>query len=64
MPFATDPEDETVKTMVGGTDTLPQTIALNRAGEVVYNSIQSVTPELLETLYSEAVGEENSFGGS
>ena len=54
MPFATDTEDDTVKTIVGGTGTLPQTIVLDRKGEVIYNSAGSVTPELLEALYLKA----------
>ena len=51
MPFATDGEGDPVKETVGGTNTLPQTVVLNRKGEVIYNSEQSVTPELLEALY-------------
>ncbi len=53
MPFATD-SDGSVNDIVGGTGTLPQTIVLNRLGEVVYNQIGSVTPELLAALYEEA----------
>ena len=55
MPFATDGEGDPVKEIVGGSDTLPQTIVLNRRGEVIYNSEQSVTPELLEALYQKAL---------
>ena len=53
MPFATD-TDDAVNAIVGGTGTLPQTIVLNRKGEVVYNRIGSVTPEVLASLYDEA----------
>ena len=53
MPFATD-TDDAVNAIVGGTGTLPQTIVLNRKGEVVYNQIGSVTPEVLASLYDEA----------
>ena len=53
MPFATDTED-TVTKIVGGTGVLPQTIVLNRKGEVVYNQIGSVTPEALAALYDTA----------
>jgi len=53
MPFATD-TDDAVNTIVGGTGTLPQTVVLNRRGEVVYNQIGSVTPEVLAALYDEA----------
>jgi len=57
MPCATDAEGEPVKEIVGGTTTLPQTIVLNRRGEVVYNSVKSVTPEVLEALYQEAANQ-------
>ena len=54
MPFATDDDDDTVAEIVGSTGTFPQTIVLNRRGEVVYNKIGSVTPEMLSALYDEA----------
>ena len=57
MPCATDADGDPVKTIVGGTATLPQTIVLNRKGEVIYNSVKSVSPELLEALYLEASGQ-------
>ena len=53
MPFATDTDGAVMK-IVGGTGTLPQTIVLNRKGEVVYNKVGSVTPEMLMALYDEA----------
>lgn len=53
MPFATD-ADDAVNGIVGGTGTLPQTIVLNRKGEVIYNQIGSVTPEALSALYDKA----------
>jgi len=53
LPFATD-ADDAVNRIVGGTGTLPQTIVLNRRGEVIYNQVGSVTPELLSALYDEA----------
>lgn len=53
MPFATD-ADDAVNAIVGGTGTLPQTVVLNRRGEVVYNAVGSVTPELLSALVEEA----------
>lgn len=55
LPFATD-ADGAVNDIVGGTGTLPQTIVLNRRGEVVYNQAGSVTPELLAALYEQADG--------
>ena len=49
-----DEEDETIFTIVNGSSTLPQTIVLNRRGEVIYNRVGSVTPEMLEALYQQA----------
>ena len=54
MSFATDDDDDTVAEIVGSTNTFPQTIVLNRRGEVVYNKIGSITPEMLSALYDEA----------
>ena len=54
MPFAVENEDEVIWNIVGGTTAMPQTIVLNRKGEVVYNRRGSVTPEMLETLYAQA----------
>ena len=54
MPFTTDTKENTIFTIVGGSSTLPQTIVLNRKGEVVYNKTGPVTPEMLEELYQEA----------
>ena len=54
MNFATDPDGSLFKIVNGGS-TLPQTIVLNRRGEVIYNQVKSVTPEMLEALYQEAV---------
>ena len=53
LPFATD-ADDTVLRLVGGTGTYPQTVVLNRKGEVIYNKVGSVTPEVLEALFDEA----------
>ena len=53
MPFATD-TDNTVMNIVGGNGTLPQTVVLNRRGEIIYNQVGSVTPEVLAALYDEA----------
>jgi thiol-disulfide isomerase/thioredoxin len=51
MPFTKDVKEGTIFQIVGGGATLPQTIVLNRRGEVVYNQVKSVTPEALEALY-------------
>ena len=55
LSFAHD-SDNSLMDMVKGTGTLPQTVVLNRKGEVIYNKVGSVTPELLEALYEEAAG--------
>ena len=54
FPFATDTEDDAVQKAVGGSGTLPQTAVLNRKGEVIYNQVGSVTPEMLEALFEQA----------
>ncbi len=53
LPFARD-DDETVFPLVNGGSALPQTIVLNRRGEVVFNRVGSVTPAMLEALYRQA----------
>ncbi|MBQ6364641.1 MAG: 4Fe-4S binding protein [Lachnospiraceae bacterium] len=54
LTFAIDTPDNLVWNITGGNSTLPQTIVLNRRGEVIYNQRGSVTPELLESLYQQA----------
>ena len=54
MPIAVDTDDDMVFDIVGGSTTLPQTIVLNRRGEVIYNEVRSVTPEMLAALYEQA----------
>ena len=54
IPFALDDDDDTLFGIVNGGATLPQTIVLNRSGEVIYNQVGSVTPEMLEHLYRQA----------
>ena len=49
-----DSEDERLFQIVHGSAALPQTIVLNRSGEVVYNQVGSVTLEVLEALYDAA----------
>lgn len=53
MPFATDSEDQVAR-IVGNDGVLPQTVVLNRRGEVVYNAVGSVTEEMLAALYAQA----------
>ena len=57
MPFAVDSEDGALFAAVGGSEALPQTIVLNRRGEVIYNQTGSVSAELLERLYRQAAEE-------
>ena len=54
LPFALDDDDDTIFEIVNGSTTLPQTIVLNRKGEVIYNMVGSVTPAMLESLFREA----------
>ena len=54
ISFAVDTDDDLVFGIVNGSSTLPQTIVLNRSGEVIYNQKGSVTPEMLEALYEQA----------
>ena len=51
ISFCVDSEDDELWSLVDGSSTLPQTIVLNRRGEVVYNQKGSVTPEMLAALY-------------
>lgn len=53
IPFALDADDR-VWQLVNGSSTLPQTVVLNRRGEVIYNQKGSVTPEMLAALYAQA----------
>ena len=52
--FAVDDADESIFKIVNGDLALPQTIVLNRKGEVIYNKVGSVTAEVLDQLYEEA----------
>ncbi len=54
MNFAVDTEDDMVWRITDGSSTLPQTVVLNRRGEVIYNQKGSVTQEMLAALYEEA----------
>lgn len=54
IPFAVDTEDDRVWNIVGGSSVIPQTLVLNRRGEVIYNQAGSVTAEMLAALYEKA----------
>ncbi|MBQ9010045.1 MAG: TlpA family protein disulfide reductase, partial [Clostridia bacterium] len=56
MPIAVDSEDDEIWGIVNGSSTIPQTIVLNRKGEVIYNQIKGITPAELEALYVQAGG--------
>ena len=43
--------------IVNGSTVLPQTIVLNPEGVVIYNQKGSVTKEMLDALFAEALGE-------
>ena len=53
MAFAIDSTGEVIASL-GGSTMLPQTVVLDRSGEVVYNRVGSVTYETLEGLLEEA----------
>ena len=56
LHFALDTSEKLVWSIVGGSAAMPQTIVLDRDGKVIYNQVGSVTPELLESLYTQAAG--------
>ena len=47
-------KEESVFRVVNGSTAMPQTIVLNRKGEVIYNEKRSMTYEMLEELYQRA----------
>lgn len=55
IKFAVDTNDNLIWKIVNGSSAMPQTIILNRNGEVIYNQIGSVTPEMLKKLYQNAI---------
>ncbi|MBQ6001653.1 MAG: 4Fe-4S binding protein [Synergistaceae bacterium] len=54
IKFAVDTDDDLVWNIVNGSSSMPQTVVLNRRGEVVYNQVGSVTAEVLDALYQKA----------
>lgn len=56
LKFALDGKDQPLFAVVNGSSMLPQTVVLNKKGEVVYNERRSVTYEMLEQLYDKAEG--------
>lgn len=57
-PIAVDDDDNSIFKTVNGSDALPQTIVLNKRGEVVYNKVGSVNDQLLNSLFDEAVSDD------
>lgn len=57
IPFAVDTEEDLVWKLTGGSSVLPQTVVLNRRGEVIYNQKGSVTPEALAALFALAAAD-------
>ncbi|MCR5651994.1 MAG: redoxin family protein [Lachnospiraceae bacterium] len=58
--FTIDNDENRIFEITNGSGVLPQTIVLNRRGEVIYNEIRSVTPDMLEQLYKQASENETS----
>lgn len=54
LMFCTDSEEKGLFDLVNGTEAMPQTIVLNRKGEVIYNAQAQVTYEQLAALYEQA----------
>ena len=54
IKFTVDDQNNTIFNTVNGSLALPQTIVLNRNGEVTYNQVGSVSAEMLKQLYDEA----------
>lgn len=52
--FAKDSKDKGLFDLVGGTEAMPQTLVLNRKGEVIYNAQAPVTYDQIEDLYRRA----------
>ena len=57
IQFTIDDDNESIFRIVNGSLALPQTIVLNRKGEVIYNKVGSVTEEMLQQLYDEAAAQ-------
>ena len=55
IPFCIDDENDTIYSLSGASvSILPQTIVLNRKGEIIYNQTGSINRELLEELFLQA----------
>jgi len=54
VDFTIDTEEMGLLDIIGGDNTMPRTLVLNKKGEVVYNEQRSVTLEMLEELLKKA----------
>ena len=54
LDFALDDKEKGLYALLGVSDALPQTIVLNKMGEVIYNAQTPLTPEQLESLVEQA----------
>ena len=54
IDFMIDTKELDLVGKIGGDNTMPRTLVLNKKGEVVYNEQRSVTPEMLEELLKQA----------
>lgn len=57
LDFALDSKEKDLFALLNASDAMPQTIVLNREGEVIYNAQTPLTYEKLETLYWKALEE-------
>lgn len=55
LDFALDSREKGLFTLLNASDAMPQTIVLNRRGEVIYNAQTPLTYEKLEALYRQAL---------
>ena len=59
IKFAADTSDDLVWNIVNGTSAMPQTIVVDRDGIVIYNEHGSISPQVIEALYSKASAKDN-----
>ena len=57
IDFALDSKEKGLLPLIGASDAMPQTIVLNRRGEIIYSVQAPVTYEKLEALLEKAMGE-------
>ena len=57
LKFTLEKPERPVMTILNASDVMPQTVVLNKKGEVIYNERQSMTLDMLESLYKKAGGE-------